>query len=50
MALWGKQDAATPTGTSIDVTDMMHPENIFMAERISRIIGLASCRIALQRQ
>ncbi len=32
-------------GTSIDVTDMMHPENIFMAERISRIIGLDICGI-----
>ena len=32
-------------GTSIDVTDMMHPENIFMAERISRIIGLDVCGI-----
>jgi cyanophycin synthetase len=25
--------------TSVDVTDMMHPENIFLAERISRVIG-----------
>ena len=25
-------------GTSIDVTDMMHPENIFLCERISRVI------------
>ena len=32
-------------GTSVDVTDMMHPENIFMAERISRIIGLDICGI-----
>ena len=32
-------------GTSIDVTDMMHPENIFMAERISRIIGLDICGV-----
>ncbi len=32
-------------GTSIDVTDMMHPENIFLAERISRIIGLDICGI-----
>jgi cyanophycin synthetase len=23
-------------GTSVDVTDMMHPENIFLAERISK--------------
>ncbi|MFN6038172.1 MAG: cyanophycin synthetase, partial [Bacteroidota bacterium] len=27
-------------GTSIDVTELMHPENIFLAERISRVIGL----------
>lgn len=32
-------------GTSIDVTDMMHPENVFMAERISRIIGLDVCGV-----
>src|SRR5690554_5879600 len=32
-------------GTSIDVTDMVHPENIFLAERISRIIGLDICGI-----
>jgi cyanophycin synthetase len=32
-------------GTSIDVTDMMHPENIFLSERISRVIGLDVCGI-----
>lgn len=32
-------------GTSIDVTDMVHPENIFLAERISRLIGLDVCGI-----
>lgn len=32
-------------GTSVDVTDMMHPENVFLAERISRIIGLDVCGI-----
>lgn len=32
-------------GTSIDVTDMMHPENIFLAERIARVIGLDVCGI-----
>ncbi len=32
-------------GTSIDVTDLMHPENIFLAERISRVIGLDICGI-----
>ena len=32
-------------GTSVDVTDLMHPENVFIAERISRIIGLDICGI-----
>jgi len=32
-------------GTSTDVTDIVHPYNIFMAERISRIIGLDICGI-----
>jgi cyanophycin synthetase len=37
-------------GTSIDVTDMMHPENIFIAERISRVIGLDVCGIDIMAQ
>ncbi|MDQ6756810.1 MAG: cyanophycin synthetase, partial [Bacteroidota bacterium] len=32
-------------GTSADVTDEVHPENIFMAERIAKIIGLDICGI-----
>ncbi len=32
-------------GTSTDVTDEVHPANIFMAERIARIIGLDICGI-----
>jgi cyanophycin synthetase len=32
-------------GTSTDVTDIVHPHNIFMAERISRLIGLDICGI-----
>ncbi len=32
-------------GTSTDVTDEVHPENIFMCERIARIIGLDICGI-----
>lgn len=32
-------------GTSTDVTDIVHPDNIFMAERIARIIGLDICGI-----
>lgn len=37
-------------GTSIDVTDMIHPENIQMAERISRIIGLDVCGIDIMAE
>lgn len=32
-------------GTSTDVTDEMHPANIFMCERIAKIIGLDICGI-----
>lgn len=32
-------------GTSTDVTDIVHPHNIFMAERIARLIGLDICGI-----
>jgi cyanophycin synthetase len=32
-------------GTSTDVTDMVHPDNVFMAERIARIINLDICGI-----
>lgn len=32
-------------GTSNDVTDEVHPENIFMCERIAKIIGLDICGI-----
>ncbi len=37
-------------GTSIDVTDMVHPENIMMVERISRIIGLDVCGIDIMAE
>ncbi|MBS1549330.1 MAG: cyanophycin synthetase [Bacteroidetes bacterium] len=37
-------------GTSIDVTDRVHPENIFLAERISRIIGLDVCGIDIMAE
>lgn len=37
-------------GTSIDVTEMMHPENIFLAERIARVIGLDVCGIDIMAQ
>ena len=32
-------------GTATDVTDMVHPENVFMAERISKVIDLNICGI-----
>src|SRR5690606_35813154 len=32
-------------GTAEDVTDIVHPANIFMAERIARIINLDICGI-----
>jgi len=32
-------------GTSTDVTDIVHPYNVFMAERISKLIGLDICGI-----
>lgn len=37
-------------GTSIDVTDMIHPENVTMAERVSRIIGLDVCGIDIMAE
>lgn len=37
-------------GTSIDVTDMVHPENIFLSERISRVIGLDVCGIDIMAE
>ncbi|MNU27509.1 Cyanophycin synthetase [compost metagenome] len=37
-------------GTSVDVTEMMHPENIFLCERISRVIGLDVCGIDIMAQ
>ncbi len=32
-------------GTSTDVTDIVHPNNVFIFERISRVIGLDICGI-----
>ncbi|MFT5184241.1 MAG: cyanophycin synthetase, partial [Flavobacteriales bacterium] len=32
-------------GTSTDVTDVVHPYNVFMAERIAKLIGLDICGI-----
>ncbi|MEO8150322.1 MAG: cyanophycin synthetase [Bacteroidia bacterium] len=44
--LWLKRTANLSTGgTSTDVTDIIHPYNVFMCERISRILGLDICGI-----
>lgn len=44
--LWLKSTANLSTGgTSTDVTDLVHPSNVFMCERIARIIGLDICGI-----
>ncbi len=37
-------------GTSVDVTDLMHPENIFLCERISRVIGLDVCGVDIMAE
>lgn len=37
-------------GTSIDVTEMVHPDNIIMMERISRIIGLDVCGVDIMAE
>src|SRR5690606_9105904 len=37
-------------GTYIDVTDMVHPENITMCERISKIIGLDVCGVDIMAE
>jgi cyanophycin synthetase len=37
-------------GTSVDVTEMMHPENIFLSERISRVIGLDICGVDIMAE
>jgi len=37
-------------GTSIDVTDHVHPQNIFFCERISKIIGLDICGIDIMAE
>ncbi|GAA4334596.1 cyanophycin synthetase [Mucilaginibacter gynuensis] len=37
-------------GTSVDVTDHVHPDNVFIAERISKIIGLDICGIDIMAE
>jgi len=37
-------------GTSVDVTDQVHPQNIFFCERIARVIGLDICGIDIMAE
>ena len=49
--LWLKPTANLSTGgTATDITDMVHPDNIFMCERIARIIGLDICGIDIMAE
>ncbi|MCA0428655.1 MAG: cyanophycin synthetase [Bacteroidetes bacterium] len=49
--IWLKPTANLSTGgTATDVTDMVHPDNIFMCERIARIIGLDICGIDIMAE
>jgi cyanophycin synthetase len=49
--LWLKPTANLSTGgTATDVTDLVHPSNIFMCERIARIIGLDICGIDIMAE
>lgn len=44
--VWVKPTANLSTGgTSEDVTDLVHPSNIVMCERIARVIGLDICGV-----
>ncbi|MDP1727462.1 MAG: cyanophycin synthetase [Bacteroidota bacterium] len=49
--LWLKPTANLSTGgTATDITDRVHPDNIFMCERIARIIGLDICGIDIMAE
>ncbi len=49
--LWLKSTANLSTGgTATDVTDFVHPSNVFMCERIARIIGLDICGIDIMAE
>jgi cyanophycin synthetase len=37
-------------GTSIDVTDIVHPQNVFVCERIAKVIGLNICGIDIMAE
>ena len=44
------QQISSTGGTAEDITDLIHPYNIFMAERISKIIGLDICGIDIMAE
>lgn len=49
--IWLKRTANLSTGgTAEDVTEIVHPFNVFMAERISKIIGLDICGIDIMSE
>lgn len=49
--LWLKPTANLSTGgTATDVTELVHPSNIVMCERIARIIGLDICGIDIMAE
>ena len=49
--MWLKPTANLSTGgTATDVTDFVHPTNIFLAERIARVIGLDICGIDIMAE
>lgn len=49
--MWLKPTANLSTGgTATDVTDYVHPTNVFMCERIARIIGLNICGIDIMAE
>ncbi len=37
-------------GTSIDVTDKVHPQNVFFCERIAKVVGLDICGIDIMAE
>ncbi|MCW3124235.1 MAG: cyanophycin synthetase [Flavipsychrobacter sp.] len=49
--MWLKPTANLSTGgTATDVTDFVHPTNVFICERIARIIGLNICGIDIMAE
>ena len=49
--IWLKSTANLSTGgTSRDVTDLVHPQNVFVCERIAKVIGLDICGIDIMAE